>query len=84
MEALLTKVDALLVGGAMANTFLAARGLGVGKSLCETDKLALARSLMSAAAGSHVDLLLPIDVRTGELGRGRRSLRGRRCGMRAL
>ena len=65
VEALLTKVDALLVGGAMANTFLAARGLDVGRSLYETSKLALARSLMSAAQGSGVDLLLPIDVRTG-------------------
>jgi len=65
MEALLTKVDALLVGGAMANTFLAARGLEMGRSLCETDKLALARSLMSAAAKSGVDLLLPIDLRIG-------------------
>jgi phosphoglycerate kinase len=66
MEALLGKVDALLVGGAMANTFLAARGLDVGKSLCESDKLALARSLMAAAAESQVDLLLPIDVRVGD------------------
>ncbi|MBT8467444.1 MAG: phosphoglycerate kinase [Deltaproteobacteria bacterium] len=66
MEALLGKVDALLVGGAMANTFLAARGLGVGKSLCETDKLALARSLMATAEESKVDLLLPIDVRVGD------------------
>jgi len=66
MEALLGKVDALLVGGAMANTFLAARGLGVGKSLCESDKLALARSLMAAAEESQVDLLLPIDVRVGD------------------
>ena len=65
MEALLTKVDALLVGGAMANTFLAARGLDLGKSLCETEKLALARSLMSGAAEGGVDLLLPIDLRTG-------------------
>jgi len=65
MEALLTKVDALLVGGAMANTFLAARGLDMGKSLYETDKLALARSLLSGAAESGVDLLLPIDLRTG-------------------
>jgi phosphoglycerate kinase len=65
IEALLTKVDALLVGGAMANTFLAARGLDIGKSLCETDKLALARSLMSAATESGVELLLPIDLRTG-------------------
>ncbi len=65
IEALLTKVDALLIGGAMANTFLAARGLELGKSLCETDKLALARSLMSAASESGVDLLLPVDLRIG-------------------
>ncbi len=65
IEALLTKVDALLIGGAMANTFLAARGLELGKSLCETDKLALARSLMSAAGERGVDLLLPVDLRIG-------------------
>lgn len=66
IEALISKVDALLIGGAMANTFLAARGLRVGKSLCETDKLPLARSLMAAAEESDVDLLLPVDVRVGE------------------
>jgi phosphoglycerate kinase len=66
MEALMSKVDALLVGGAMANTFLAAQGHGVGKSLCETDKLALARSLMSTAEEASVDLLLPVDVRVGD------------------
>ena len=66
MEALLDKVDALLVGGAMANTFLAARRLDVGKSLYEKDKLALARSLMAAAEDHEVDLLLPTDVRVGE------------------
>ena len=66
MEALISKVDALLVGGAMANTFLAAQGYGVGKSLCENDKLALARSLIGAAGKAGVDLLLPVDVRIGD------------------
>lgn len=66
MEALMSKVDALLVGGAMANTFLAAQGHGVGKSLCEQDKLAIARSLMTTADESGVDLLLPVDVRVGD------------------
>ena len=65
MEALLGKVDALLVGGAMANTFLAARGNDVGKSLYEEDKLPLARSLMTAADEARVDLVLPVDVRVG-------------------
>jgi phosphoglycerate kinase len=65
MEALMSKVDALLVGGAMANTFIAAQGHGVGKSLCEQDKLAIARSLMTTAEESGVDLLLPVDVRVG-------------------
>ena len=66
MEALMSKVDALLVGGAMANTFIAAQGHGVGKSLCENDKLALARSLMTTAEEAGVDLLLPVDVRVGD------------------
>jgi phosphoglycerate kinase len=66
MEALMSKVDALLVGGAMANTFLAALGHNVGKSLCERDKLALARSLMATAEEAKVDLVLPVDVRVGD------------------
>jgi phosphoglycerate kinase len=66
MEALMGKVDALLVGGAMANTFLAAKGHDVGKSLYEQDKLPLARSLMATAEQAGVDLLLPVDVRIGD------------------
>ncbi len=62
LEALIDRVDALLIGGAMANTFLAAQGLSMGKSLVEQDKLPLARSLMQRAAGRGVKLLLPTDL----------------------
>ena len=62
LEALLDRVDALLIGGAMANTFLSAQGLAVGKSLVEADKLPLARSLLQRAAERKVKLLLPVDV----------------------
>ncbi|HKU43175.1 MAG TPA: phosphoglycerate kinase [Polyangiales bacterium] len=62
LEALLDRVDALLIGGAMANTFLAAQGLPMGKSLVEADKLALARSLMQRAQDRKVKLLLPVDL----------------------
>jgi phosphoglycerate kinase len=62
LEALLERVDALLIGGAMANTFLAAQGLSMGKSLVEQDKLALARSLMQRAKDRKVKLLLPTDL----------------------
>ncbi|WP_075572890.1 phosphoglycerate kinase [Colibacter massiliensis] len=59
---LLPKVDVMIIGGGMANTFLAAKGLGIGKSLVETDKLELAASLMEKAAEEHTELLLPVDV----------------------
>jgi phosphoglycerate kinase len=62
LEALIERVDALLIGGAMANTFLAAQGLPMGKSLVETDKLPLARSVMQRAADRKVKLLLPVDL----------------------
>lgn len=62
IENLLNKVDTLIIGGGMANTFLAAQGYQTGKSLVETDKLALAKELMAAAKTKGVKLLLPTDV----------------------
>src|SRR5258708_3416209 len=58
---LLTKVDALLIGGAMAYTFSKAQGKQVGKSLVEADKLDLARDIMAEAKTRNVRLLLPLD-----------------------
>ncbi|RNB78071.1 phosphoglycerate kinase [Brevibacillus nitrificans] len=62
IENLLTKVDHLIIGGGMANTFLKAQGLRVGASLCEDDKLDLARTLMAQAKERNVSLLMPVDV----------------------
>ena len=62
LESLLEKVDALIIGGAMANTFLAARGLNLQKSKIEEDKLALARTILEKAREKSVDLVLPVDV----------------------
>ncbi|HET9790106.1 MAG TPA: phosphoglycerate kinase, partial [Candidatus Angelobacter sp.] len=58
---LLTKVDALLIGGAMAYTFLKAQNKKVGKSLVEEDKIALAKELLDEAQRRNVRLLLPKD-----------------------
>ncbi len=62
IETLLDKVDKLLIGGGMIFTFYKARGLAVGKSLVEEDKLELARSLEIKAKEKGVQLLLPVDV----------------------
>lgn len=62
IDALLPRLDALLIGGAMANTFLAAQGLSIGDSRIEADKLPIARTIMLKAKQSEVDLLLPVDV----------------------
>jgi phosphoglycerate kinase len=62
VEALLDRVSALVIGGAMANTFLAAQNKNLQASLVEGDKLALARTLLDKAKSKGVDLLLPVDV----------------------
>ncbi|MGG4454628.1 phosphoglycerate kinase [Brevibacillus porteri] len=62
IENLLTKVDHLIIGGGMANTFLKAQSYGIGASLCEDDKLDLARTLMDQAKERGVQLLMPVDV----------------------
>ena len=62
IENLLAKVDALLIGGGMANTFLAAQGHPIGKSLAEPEKAELARDLLRRAADRNVTLALPVDV----------------------
>lgn len=62
IENLLTKVDHLIIGGGMANTFLKAQGYEIGASLCEDDKLELARTLMAQAEERGVQLLMPVDV----------------------
>jgi phosphoglycerate kinase len=62
IDNLLQKVDALLIGGGMANTFLKAEGIEVGKSLLEADKVDMAGGLMQKARARGVELLLPVDV----------------------
>src|SRR5204862_6716374 len=61
IESLLTKVDSLIIGGAMAYTFLKVQGEPVGKSRVEDDKLDLARQLLQDAKARKVKLLLPVD-----------------------
>ncbi|WNZ64843.1 phosphoglycerate kinase [Myxococcus sp. MxC21-1] len=61
IESLLPKVDALLIGGAMAYTFLKAQGVEVGKSRVEGDKLSLATRLLEAAHRFKTQLVLPVD-----------------------
>ena len=62
LESLLEKVDALVIGGAMANTFLAARGANMQASKIEDDKLALARTILEKAREKKIDLVLPVAV----------------------
>jgi phosphoglycerate kinase len=62
LEALLTKCDALLLGGGMANTFLAARGLSLGKSLVEVEQLGNAERITKEARRKRTRLMLPTDA----------------------
>ncbi len=62
IKALLEKADTIIIGGAMANTFLEANGISMGSSRVERDKLDLARDLMDLAKEKNVRLLLPIDL----------------------
>ncbi|HMN73204.1 MAG TPA: phosphoglycerate kinase [Rhodoblastus sp.] len=59
---LVQKVDALVIGGGMANTFLHAQGVNVGKSLCEKDLAATAREIMAKADAARCAIILPVDA----------------------
>jgi phosphoglycerate kinase len=61
IDQLMGKLDALLIGGAMAYTFLSARGVPVGASRVEKDKLEVARRILEKAEKNHVEVLLPVD-----------------------
>ena len=62
IDHLMTKVDLLILGGGMANTFLLAQGKAVGKSLAEPDRVGDAQRILSSAANNGVRVILPVDV----------------------
>ena len=66
INALLEKVDVLMIGGAMAYTFFKSMGYNVGNSICELDKLDLAQELMEKAKAKGVKLMLPVDTKIGK------------------
>jgi phosphoglycerate kinase len=61
LQNLVKKVDALVIGGGMANTFVAAKGIDVGKSLCEHDLADTAKAIMAEAEASGCAIVLPVD-----------------------
>ena len=79
LENLLGRVDAFLIGGAMANTFLKAKGGDVGKSRVEEDKLALARAFLAKAELRKVEVLLPVGRGGGDGARRDRRAGGARA-----
>ncbi len=66
IKALLEKVDVLMIGGAMAYTFFKSMGYEVGNSICELDKLDLAKELMNEAKEKGVKFMLPVDTKVGK------------------
>ena len=66
IENLLNKADTILIGGGMAYTFLKANGCNIGNSLCEEDKLDLAKHLQEKAKEKGVALMLPVDSKCGD------------------
>ena len=66
IDSLLEKVDTLLIGGGMAYTFFKAQGYEVGNSICELDKLDLAKEAMAKAKAKGVNLVLPVDTKVGK------------------
>ena len=66
IENLLNKVDCLLIGGGMAYTFFKAQGYEIGTSICESDKIDLAKSLLQKAKAKNVKMLLPVDTKVAE------------------
>lgn len=63
---LLEKVDTLIIGGGMAYTFMVAKGYSIGSSLCEAEKVDLAKDLMKKAAEKGVKFLIPVDNKVGD------------------
>ena len=63
---LMDKVDTLIVGGGMAYTFFAAKGYSVGTSICEEDKIEMAKEMMETAKAKGVNFLIPVDNRLGK------------------
>ncbi len=66
IESLLEKVDVLMIGGAMAYTFFKSMGYNVGNSVCELDKLDLAKEVMEKAKAKGVKFMLPVDTKVGK------------------
>lgn len=62
LDSLLEKVDLMIIGGGMANTFLKAQGFAIGKSICEDNLLETAREIMAKAASKNCEILLPVDA----------------------